>query len=115
MPGFPSSGFYQNLPSYQQMHGFPGNHMYVLGFPGYPMQDPQSDSANHKLKQVVGSRIPSHTLRDEHKAGALTRLKKTERAYSDTRRYDMRVESPMTDRVKSRRSVDVLKREKLDT
>ncbi|GJR41921.1 putative E3 ubiquitin-protein ligase LIN isoform X1 [Tanacetum coccineum] len=61
------------------------------------------------------SRIPSHTLRDEHKAGALTRLKKTERAYSDTRRYDMRVESPMTDRVKSRRSVDVLKREKLDT
>ncbi|GKF95643.1 hypothetical protein Tco_0288378, partial [Tanacetum coccineum] len=61
------------------------------------------------------SRIPSHTLRDEQKAGALTRLKKTERAYSDTHRYDRRVESPMTDRVKSRRSVDVLKREKLDT
>ncbi|GJZ33263.1 hypothetical protein Tco_0578699 [Tanacetum coccineum] len=29
--------------------------MYVPGFPGYPMQDPQSDSANRKLKQVVGS------------------------------------------------------------
>ncbi|GJV62711.1 hypothetical protein Tco_1473539 [Tanacetum coccineum] len=40
---------------YQQMHGFSGNPMYVPGFPGYPMQDPQSDSANRKLKQVVGS------------------------------------------------------------
>nr|GEY51564.1 hypothetical protein [Tanacetum cinerariifolium] len=53
---FPGSGgFYQNLPSYQQMHGFSENPMYVPGFPGYPMQDPQSDSANRKLKHVVGS------------------------------------------------------------
>nr|GEX99171.1 hypothetical protein [Tanacetum cinerariifolium] len=52
---FPSSGgFYQNLSSYQQMHGFSRNHMYVPGFSGYPMQDPQSDSANRILKQVVG-------------------------------------------------------------
>ncbi|GJR70345.1 hypothetical protein Tco_0016410, partial [Tanacetum coccineum] len=56
IPVFPDSGgFYQNLPSYQQMHGFSGNPMYVPGFPGYPMQDPQSDSANRKLKHVVGS------------------------------------------------------------
>ncbi|GJT90654.1 transmembrane 9 superfamily member 11-like protein [Tanacetum coccineum] len=56
IPVFPGSGgFYQNVPSYQQMHGFSGNPMYVPGFPGYPMQDPQSDSANRKLKQVVGS------------------------------------------------------------
>ncbi|GJS65052.1 hypothetical protein Tco_0679616, partial [Tanacetum coccineum] len=41
-------GFYQNLPSYQQMHGFYENPMYVPGFPGYPMQDPQSDSTNRK-------------------------------------------------------------------
>ncbi|GJV60047.1 putative reverse transcriptase domain-containing protein [Tanacetum coccineum] len=34
------------------MHGFSGNPMYVPGFPGYPMQDPQSDSANRKLKQI---------------------------------------------------------------
>ncbi|XP_042755317.1 putative E3 ubiquitin-protein ligase LIN isoform X1 [Lactuca sativa] len=53
--------------------------------------------------------IPTHPLR-----GPSTRLRKTERAYSDTRRYDMRVESPLTDKLKSRRSVDVLKREKLD-
>nr|GEV41405.1 hypothetical protein [Tanacetum cinerariifolium] len=52
---FPGSGFYQNLPGYQQMHGFPENPMYVPGFSGYPMQDPQSDSTNHKRKQVVGS------------------------------------------------------------
>ncbi|GJV19982.1 hypothetical protein Tco_1369002 [Tanacetum coccineum] len=38
-----SGGFYQNLPSYQQMHGFSKNPMYVPRFPGYPMQDPQSD------------------------------------------------------------------------
>nr|GEU70267.1 hypothetical protein [Tanacetum cinerariifolium] len=51
---FPGGGgFYQNLSSYQQMHGFSGNPMYVSGFPGYPMQDPQSDSANRKQKQVV--------------------------------------------------------------
>ncbi|GJZ21268.1 retrovirus-related pol polyprotein from transposon TNT 1-94 [Tanacetum coccineum] len=50
-----SGGFYQNLPIYQQMHGFSGNPMYVPGFLGYPMQDPQSDSANRKLKQVVDS------------------------------------------------------------
>ncbi|GJS41509.1 zinc finger, CCHC-type containing protein [Tanacetum coccineum] len=56
IPVFPGSGgFYQNVPSYQQMHGFSENPMYVPGFPGYPMQDPQSDSANRKLKQVVGS------------------------------------------------------------
>ncbi|GKA48949.1 hypothetical protein Tco_0741907 [Tanacetum coccineum] len=56
IPVFPGSGgFYQNLPSYQQMHGFSENPMYVPGFPGYPMQDPQSDSANCKLKYVVGS------------------------------------------------------------
>ncbi|KAJ9540507.1 hypothetical protein OSB04_027013 [Centaurea solstitialis] len=59
-------------------------------------------------------RIPSHPLRDEHNFGAATRLRKTERAYSDARRYDLRVESPTTDRVKSRRSVDIFKREKLD-
>ncbi|GJW79789.1 hypothetical protein Tco_0143764 [Tanacetum coccineum] len=44
-----------HAPHYQQMHGFSENPMYVPGFPGYPMQDPQSDSANRKLKQVVGS------------------------------------------------------------
>ncbi|GJV21961.1 hypothetical protein Tco_1370981 [Tanacetum coccineum] len=38
MPGFPGSGFYQNLPSYQQMHGFPGYPTYVSGFPGYLMR-----------------------------------------------------------------------------
>ncbi|GJT41362.1 transmembrane 9 superfamily member 11-like protein [Tanacetum coccineum] len=55
IPVFPGSGgFYQNLPSYQQMHGFSKNPMYVPGFHGYPMQDPQSDSANRKLKQAVG-------------------------------------------------------------
>ncbi|GJY35921.1 reverse transcriptase domain-containing protein [Tanacetum coccineum] len=53
-----SGGFYQNLPSYQQMHGFSENHVYVPGFLRYPMQDPQSDSANRKNKQVVGS--PKH-------------------------------------------------------
>nr|GFB13272.1 transposase, MuDR, MULE transposase domain protein [Tanacetum cinerariifolium] len=37
------------------MHGFSENPMYVPGFPGYPMQDPHSDSANRKLKHVVGS------------------------------------------------------------
>ncbi|GJY74236.1 hypothetical protein Tco_0478667 [Tanacetum coccineum] len=59
MPVFPvSGGFYQNLPSYQQMHGFSENPVYVPGFLGYPMQDPQSDSANRKNKQVVGS--PKH-------------------------------------------------------
>ncbi|GJR03882.1 hypothetical protein Tco_0526866 [Tanacetum coccineum] len=48
MPVFPvSGGFYQNLPSYQQMHGFSENPVYVPGFLGYPMQDPKSDSANH--------------------------------------------------------------------
>ncbi|GJW34404.1 hypothetical protein Tco_0054436 [Tanacetum coccineum] len=31
------------------------NFIHATPFPGYPMQDPQSDSANHKLKQVVGS------------------------------------------------------------
>lgn len=58
-------------------------------------------------------KIPTHPLRDEHKFGP-NRLRKTERAYSDARRYDKRVESPLTDKVKARRSVDVLKREKLD-
>ncbi|GJX85637.1 hypothetical protein Tco_0336411 [Tanacetum coccineum] len=59
MPVFSGSGgFYQNLPSYQQMHEFSENPMYVPGFLGYPMQDPQSDSANRKNKQVVGS--PKH-------------------------------------------------------
>ncbi|GJY61255.1 hypothetical protein Tco_0461912, partial [Tanacetum coccineum] len=52
MPVFPvSGGFYQNLPSYQQMHGFSENPVYVPGFLGYPMHDPQSDSANRKNKQ----------------------------------------------------------------
>lgn len=60
----------------------------------------------------VTSRIPSHPFRDEHKFGALTRLKKTERAYSDNRRYDKSVES--TDKLRGRRSVDVIKKEKLD-
>nr|GEV96830.1 hypothetical protein [Tanacetum cinerariifolium] len=56
IPVFPGSGgFYQTLPSYQQMRGFSKIPMYVPGFPGYPMQDPQSDSANRKLKHVVGS------------------------------------------------------------
>ncbi|GJW95814.1 transmembrane 9 superfamily member 11-like protein [Tanacetum coccineum] len=59
MPVFPvSGGFYQNLPSYQQMHGFSKNPVYVPGFLRYPIQDPQSDSANRKNKQVVGS--PKH-------------------------------------------------------
>ncbi|GJU52069.1 probable purine permease 11 [Tanacetum coccineum] len=49
-----SGGFYQNLPSYQQMHGFSGNPMYVPRFPKYPMQDHQSDSANRKLNSVFG-------------------------------------------------------------
>ncbi|GJR82711.1 ankyrin repeat-containing protein [Tanacetum coccineum] len=49
---FANSDFMVNLHiRYQQMHGFSGNPMYVPGFPGYPMQDPQSDSANRKLKQ----------------------------------------------------------------
>ncbi|GJX17955.1 transposase, MuDR, MULE transposase domain protein [Tanacetum coccineum] len=59
MLGFPGSIFYQHFPSYQQMHGFPGNLMYVPGFPGYPTQDPQSDSADHKKQsfreKVMGS------------------------------------------------------------
>ncbi|GJU17683.1 zinc finger, CCHC-type containing protein [Tanacetum coccineum] len=59
IPVFPGSGgFYQNVPSYQQMHGFFENPVYVPGFLGYPMHDPQSDSANRKNKQVVGS--PKH-------------------------------------------------------
>ncbi|GJT46817.1 zinc finger, CCHC-type containing protein [Tanacetum coccineum] len=53
-----SGGFYQNIPSYQQMHEFSENHVYLPGFLGYPMHDPQSDSANRKNKQVVGS--PKH-------------------------------------------------------
>ncbi|KAD7479749.1 hypothetical protein E3N88_02885 [Mikania micrantha] len=60
------------------------------------------------------ARIPPHPLRDEHKPGIPTRLRKTERAYSDTRRYDLRAESSKTDKVMGRRSVDTLKREKLD-
>lgn len=60
------------------------------------------------------TKIPSHRLQDEHKFGVPTRLRKTERAYSDTRRYDVRDESPITDRFNGRRSVDVIKREKLD-
>nr|GEV60824.1 hypothetical protein [Tanacetum cinerariifolium] len=53
MPVFPGSSglIYQNLPSYQQMHGFSENPVYVPGFLGYHMQDPQSDSTNHKSKQ----------------------------------------------------------------
>nr|GEV68766.1 hypothetical protein [Tanacetum cinerariifolium] len=59
MPVFPDSSglIYQNLPSYQQMHRFSENPVYVPGFLGYPMQDPQSDSANRKSKQVVGSLV----------------------------------------------------------
>nr|GEV12873.1 hypothetical protein [Tanacetum cinerariifolium] len=54
---FPGSSglIYQNLPCYQQMHGFSENLVYVPGFLGYLMQDHQSDSANNKSKQVVGS------------------------------------------------------------
>nr|GEZ74738.1 hypothetical protein [Tanacetum cinerariifolium] len=37
------------------MHGFSKNPVYVPGFLGCLMQDHQSDSANHKSKQVVGS------------------------------------------------------------
>nr|GEU87974.1 hypothetical protein [Tanacetum cinerariifolium] len=57
MPVFPGSSclIYQNLPGYQQMHDFSENPVYVPGFLGYPMQDPQNDSANRKSKQVVGS------------------------------------------------------------
>ncbi|GKC17377.1 hypothetical protein Tco_1014159, partial [Tanacetum coccineum] len=41
------------FPSYQQMHGFPENPMYVPGFPSYLMQDPQSDSANRKNNRLL--------------------------------------------------------------
>ncbi|KAI3793713.1 hypothetical protein L1987_36334 [Smallanthus sonchifolius] len=58
--------------------------------------------------------LPPHPLRDEHKLGIPTCLRKTERAYSDTRRYDLRAESPKADKVMGRRSVDALKRGKLD-
>nr|GEX40182.1 hypothetical protein [Tanacetum cinerariifolium] len=30
MPRFPGSGFYQNFPKYQQMHGFPKNPMLLV-------------------------------------------------------------------------------------
>ncbi|GJR92657.1 hypothetical protein Tco_0264831 [Tanacetum coccineum] len=50
-----SGGFYQNLPSYEQMHGFFENPVYVPGFLRYPMHDPQSDSANRKNKQDESS------------------------------------------------------------
>ncbi|KAI7746232.1 hypothetical protein M8C21_017697 [Ambrosia artemisiifolia] len=60
------------------------------------------------------TRVPPHPLRDEHKFGVPSRLRKTERAYSDTHKYDMRAESPKSDKVMGRRSVDVLKRGKMD-
>nr|GEX75940.1 hypothetical protein [Tanacetum cinerariifolium] len=54
---FPGSSglIYKNLLSYQQMHRFSKNPVYVPRFLRYLMQDHQSDSANHKSKQVVGS------------------------------------------------------------
>nr|GEY67362.1 hypothetical protein [Tanacetum cinerariifolium] len=57
MPVFPGSSglIYQNLPSYQQMHGFSENPVYVPGFLWYPMQDPQSYSANRKTSKDENS------------------------------------------------------------
>nr|GEX07393.1 hypothetical protein [Tanacetum cinerariifolium] len=49
MPEFPGSGFYQNFPSYQQMHGFPGYPMYVSGFPGKVI-----GSVFEKVKRLSG-------------------------------------------------------------
>nr|GEZ87753.1 hypothetical protein [Tanacetum cinerariifolium] len=43
---FPGSSglIYQNLPSYQQMHGFSENHVYVPGFLGLASKDESSES-----------------------------------------------------------------------
>ncbi|KAJ0469943.1 putative U box domain, armadillo-like helical, Zinc finger, RING/FYVE/PHD-type [Helianthus annuus] len=76
----------------------------------------KSGSAKRMTRASSGAstRIPPHPLRDEHKFGIPSRLRKTERAYSDTHRYDMRAESPETDKVMRRRSVEVLKRGKMN-
>ncbi|GJV90710.1 zinc finger, RING/FYVE/PHD-type, armadillo-type fold protein [Tanacetum coccineum] len=61
---------------------------------------------------ILSKRIPIYPTRDENKVG---RVRKTERAYSDANRYDLSAESPMSDRVKGRRSIDVVGRVKNDT
>ncbi|XP_076897430.1 putative E3 ubiquitin-protein ligase LIN [Bidens hawaiensis] len=63
---------------------------------------------------ALTTRIPPQPFRDERKSGIPSRLRKTERAHSDTIRYDMRAESPKRDKAMGRRSLDVLKRERLD-
>ncbi|XP_076895265.1 putative E3 ubiquitin-protein ligase LIN [Bidens hawaiensis] len=63
---------------------------------------------------ALTARMPPHPFRDERKSSIPSRLRKTERAYSDTSRYDMRGESPKPEKLKARRSLDVLKRERLD-
>ncbi|GJR57201.1 putative methyltransferase [Tanacetum coccineum] len=74
------------------MHGFFGNPMYVLGFPGYPMQDPQSDSANRKLKQVIFGNRWRHILgeRDfwEHVGGIDVYLAPSSFGQANTRAFD---------------------------
>ncbi|XP_071691176.1 putative E3 ubiquitin-protein ligase LIN [Rutidosis leptorrhynchoides] len=61
---------------------------------------------------IVSKRIPIYPMRDEGKTSALVRVKKTERAYSDANRYDSSLESPLIDKVKGRRSLDIVKKEK---
>ncbi|PWA86759.1 zinc finger, RING/FYVE/PHD-type, Armadillo-type fold protein [Artemisia annua] len=61
---------------------------------------------------ILPKRIPIYPTRDENKVG---RVRKTERAYSDANRYDLSAESPVSDRVKGRRSIDVVGRLKSDT
>ncbi|GJW42862.1 zinc finger, RING/FYVE/PHD-type, armadillo-type fold protein [Tanacetum coccineum] len=59
---------------------------------------------------ILSKRIPIYPTCDENKVG----VRKTERAYSDANRYDLSAESPVSDRVKGRRSIDVVGRLKND-
>ncbi|KAJ9549220.1 hypothetical protein OSB04_021763 [Centaurea solstitialis] len=74
----------------------------------------RSKTISRASSGFISARIPTYPARNELKPGASVRLKKTERAYSDANRYDLSVESTLTDRGKGRRSVDVAGRRSVD-
>lgn len=72
----------------------------------------KSKTISRALSGIVSKRIPVYPTRDDKKVSGSVRLKKTERAYSDVNRYDSSVESPLTDKTKGRRSINVVRRDK---
>ncbi|GJT12530.1 hypothetical protein Tco_0859572 [Tanacetum coccineum] len=61
-----SGRFLSKSSSYHNLHGFSENPVYVMpGFLGYPMHDPQSDSANSKNKQSSGTDEERYSESDE--------------------------------------------------